>query len=223
MGQQAYGFGDYTFSVPTGVTQIAIRCGGGGANGFALASGNPGRGGGGGAFAGKNAVAVTPGEDLNVHVSAGGVDYDNTWVSRTNEAGALCLAESAIGYDGGVFSNSIGDWGYNGGTGEQYGATLGGGGGGGAGSGGNGADGDDGFAGGNGGAGGTPDGGDGGGANNNGNGSSATINTGAAGGGGKGEGDVDAQGTAGAGSVLITWDDPPAVSPAAALMMLLDA
>lgn len=130
-----------TWSVPADVYVLTyVDCIGAGSDGAAL-----GPGGSGGAYARKNSLNVTPGDNFQVVVGAGQHSIFGGAVLSL----CVCGAEKATGRTGGKAANSVGDVKYDGGNGN---GTFGGGGGAGGpgGAGGNGA----GYAGGAGGGGG---------------------------------------------------------------------
>lgn len=69
-GEQVYGAGTHTWTVPTGVTSVSVYALSGGSAGRTSGSGS---GGSGGSYAYLNSHAVTPGEDIEVVVGAGGL------------------------------------------------------------------------------------------------------------------------------------------------------
>lgn len=148
---QNFTAGTQTFIVPAGVTSIAMENeGGAGAGAAGL------QGGGGGASSYSPAVAVTPGESLTVITGAGATTDGNDGVDSQVLRGATVLLLSKAGGGGnggghgGLASQGVGVYGFNGGTNDgNYGGA------GGAGRTGAGAA----NSGNTGGAGGTPDGG----------------------------------------------------------------
>jgi len=138
--------GTYTFTVPTGVTEIdVVAVGGGGGGG----QGNSGHGGGGGGLGWKNNIAVSPGQTYTVVVGSGGgqsgnngavggnggQSYFNTTSVVVGGGGQGASAnpnETTLNYiaTGGTFT---GDGGGNGGAGGYDTGNNGGSGGGGAG------------------------------------------------------------------------------------------
>lgn len=148
-----------TFTVPSlaangyDVTSLLIYCWGSGGGGRVGSVLNSGGGGGGAGFSQTTALTVTPGQVLNVFISAGGVagsvDGSVSWVSTTSVAPTStaqgCLANGGKsapaapnGGVGAVTTGAIGDVKQAGGAG---GTGVAGGGGGGGGSGGGGGDG----------------------------------------------------------------------------------
>jgi len=69
-GEQVYGAGTHTWTVPAGVTSVCVYALSGGSAGRTSGSGS---GGSGGSYAYLNNHAVTPGEDIEVVVGAGGI------------------------------------------------------------------------------------------------------------------------------------------------------
>lgn len=89
--------GTYTFTVPTGVTEINCVCIGGGGGGSWSNIPNPGfsfRIPTGGALSYSNAIPTTPGENLTVVVGAGGLGPTNT-PSQATDGGSSYLARGA--------------------------------------------------------------------------------------------------------------------------------
>jgi hypothetical protein len=204
--------GNYTFTVPNGVTCVNVEAWGGGGgggdrDGF-LFFYNGGGGGGGGGFSGGE-IAVCPGDVIDITVGAGGAGGDsdgedgssggNTVVDHPN--GILTAEGGEGGTDGEAFSAGVGGSGgggtFSGGNGGNGGGT-GGNGGGGAG---NAEDGDSGASGG---AGGNANGGDGG---TGGSGGNSGGNGQAYGGGGGGASTTASStgGNGGNGAVIITF------------------
>lgn len=99
MGSQAYTTpGQYTFTVPTGVTVITVRCyGGGGAGGSSDRNGGRGGGGGGGNFA-ESTIAVSPNTTYNIIVGSGGRGLTTNRASEFNAAKPIVRASG--GNDG---------------------------------------------------------------------------------------------------------------------------
>lgn len=136
--------GTATYTVPAGVFELQIDCigaGGGGAGGSGVSS-NEGSGGGGGGFARKNALAVTPGQEIEYTVGAGGTGGLQDSLGGDGGAtsfGAACVAGGGggglnNGNGGTVGSGATGDDLQNGGLGGAGGSgpdSDGGGGGGG--------------------------------------------------------------------------------------------
>lgn len=116
-----------TWSVPSNCSVIEwIDCTGAGANGTVSALG--GDGGGGGAWANKHNVPVTPGSTITIRVGAG---LDTTFGGSSLGA-CICGAQAASGTVGGQASASVGDSKFSGGNGGAanhfYSASGGGGG-----------------------------------------------------------------------------------------------
>lgn len=110
-----------SWTVPADCTQLEwVDCIGAGANG--TISGLSVVGGGGGAFARKNNVPVTPGASISIQVGTG----LDTVFGGTTLASCTCGAAKGSGTMGGLASASVGDTCYNGGNGN---GTFGGGGG----------------------------------------------------------------------------------------------
>jgi hypothetical protein len=135
-----------SWTVPTNVNKIIVEAwGGGGAGGGVAGGGTTGGrgGGGGGAYARKN-ISVTPGQNYNIVIGAGGTGtsaagnpggdttFNSTLVVAKGGSGG---SATTTGGAGGSATNSVGDVKYAGGTGGNgVGTTSSGGGGGGAGS-----------------------------------------------------------------------------------------
>jgi hypothetical protein len=153
--------GTYTFTVPAGVTSLAVNTWGGGGGGqgdYGDIGGNAGTGGGGGAYAGAT-VAVTPGATYTVIVGTGGnggADDGDGTAGGASSFGTLVIAGGGAGGNNNPARSSAGGLPiagstlYAGGVGGPGASNVGpyspGGGGGAAGSTGNGQSGND-FAG----------------------------------------------------------------------------
>jgi len=134
--------GLYKFIVPNDVTQLTVRVIGGGGAG----SGTGGGGGGGGGAAEKT-ITVTPGQEFDVQVGAGGAgsfgqlgqNGQPSWFKSQTEIAGLggrrggYIVNNAVLSAGGLGGGYYGDTGGNGGSGGQGYYEYGGGGGGGAG------------------------------------------------------------------------------------------
>ena len=113
-GQQEYisASGNFSFTVPAGVTQVSAVCIGGGGGGSGGESGrNQGMGGGGGGGLAYGTFAVTPGESLTINVGPGGTSSQgnagtNGGVSSIVRAGTTLL--SGGGGGGGPFRSTAG-------------------------------------------------------------------------------------------------------------------
>lgn len=108
--------GSYTFTVPTGVTEIYVAVFGAGGSGGLASSGNT-TGGGGGGFAG-GFLSVSEGAEYAVTVGKGGL-RDNTNSSDGNDGGTSSFGTflTATGGKGGTYTAS--------GTGTNYGGLGG--------------------------------------------------------------------------------------------------
>ncbi len=139
--------GSYTYTVPTGVTNVSVVCiGGGGGGGL----GNSGQAGGGGALAYRNNITVVPGQTASITVGSGGslsgtagtaggsssFTYDGTTTTAGGGGGATNdgspAGSNGSGGSGGTRSGTT-DGGGNGGSGGTDPGNFGGPGGGGAG------------------------------------------------------------------------------------------
>lgn len=139
--------GSYTYTVPTGVTNVSVVCiGAGGGGGL----GNSGQAGGGGALAYRNNITVVPGQTASITVGSGGgtngssgtaggsssFTYDGTTTTAGGGGGATNDGSPAgsdgSGGSGGTRSGTY-DGGGNGGSGGTDPGNFGGPGGGGAG------------------------------------------------------------------------------------------
>ncbi|MDH3381691.1 MAG: GEVED domain-containing protein, partial [Flavobacteriaceae bacterium] len=130
-----------TFTVPAGVTSIAVEAWGAGGGGGSTASNNQaGSGGGGGAYA-KSVFSVVSGTNYNIIVGSGGAadsnggnsTFNSNWVIAAGGQGGNVT--NFIGGSGGSTASSIGTIKYAGGNGgNSSGTSFSGGGGGGAGS-----------------------------------------------------------------------------------------
>jgi len=89
MGSQAFTTpGQTSFTVPSGVTVITVRCyGGGGPGGSSNRAGGRGGGGGGGNFA-ESTIAVSPGETYGIQVGSGGIGLTENRSSSFNYYGS---------------------------------------------------------------------------------------------------------------------------------------
>lgn len=112
-----------------------IECIGAGGGGFAASPQS--QGGGGGAYSRISNLDLTPGQVVSYGVGAGGpgnsttIDGGDTWFNGTGLSSASVSAEGGwTGFfgDGGWFSYSIGDFGYDGGAGTVISGSSGGGG-----------------------------------------------------------------------------------------------
>lgn len=184
--------GQYTWTVPAGVSEVSavlIGGGGGGATSTNSSNGVSGGGGGGGALSWRNAISVSGGSSLYITVGSGGnggttagtdngTDGGDTYIRTGSHTGTIIARAGGGGkgkYNEGVNVTN------NGGT--NYSATYGGGGSvSGGGDGGRGGRGQDGHAGGGGGGAGGYSGA--GGVGNNGDETSISMNAPAGGGGG---------------------------------------
>jgi hypothetical protein len=123
-GQQTF-TASTIFTIPAGVRSIDLFCvggGGGGGSGDSIAPANAGGGGGAGYTTHQKAISVTPGQQINIVIGAGGAGGDS--------------AGSNFGRDGGLSKVIINGQDYciaNGGSGIYSGGGKGGSGGGGAG------------------------------------------------------------------------------------------
>lgn len=100
-----------TFTVPAGVTKVAVQVWGGGGGSGSAASGGASGGGGGGAF-GEGVVAVTPGAGVSVTIGAagtagsgsnggnGGVSSFGTAIVSTGGVGSVSAAGGVAGAGG---------------------------------------------------------------------------------------------------------------------------
>lgn len=192
--------GTYTFTVPSGVTALAVSCWGAGAGATGGSSAQGQAGGGGGGYSAEPSYAVTPGQVISYTVGAGGAgdhvgtnsgpDGGNTVFDSTHLAGSGVTANGGKHYNGslnyapggGTSGNTVSFSGGNGGyliTNQVNGS----GGGGSAGSAGNGGAGSQGITHGSAGAGGGAVGGNG---STNGSGSSGSAPGGGGGGASRG-------------------------------------
>ncbi|MBW3469206.1 beta strand repeat-containing protein [Arthrospiribacter ruber] len=127
--------GNYTFSVPTGVTSITVEAwGGGGRGGTRTSNGNSG-GGGGGAYS-RSVLSVTPGQTFSYTVGAGSTNanaggesfFGNT--STVMAKGGNSVPNNNVnGATGGQASEGFGAIRFSGGNGATGSGTFGGGGG----------------------------------------------------------------------------------------------
>lgn len=108
--------GNYTFTVPSGVTSVSVACWGAGAGGSGSGSGDGGPsagggGGGGGAYAGHPSYSVTPGQVIHYTVGAGGTGgaSGSNGVSGTNTAfdTTFLAGGSVVGCGGLQYLNSV--------------------------------------------------------------------------------------------------------------------
>lgn len=157
--------GSYVWTVPSNVFSISVVCvGAGGSGGASYATSapvySPGGGGGGGGLSYVNSISVSPGQQFNVVVGAGGASVKRSTantVRNGNNGGdssfgdTIAIARGGAGGQGGYLNNAgaggtggthtgSGGNGGNGGNGS-YSAILGGGGGGAGGYAGNGGNG----------------------------------------------------------------------------------
>lgn len=98
--------GTYSFIVPDGVTSITMQCegaGGGGGHGQALIKGATG---GGGAYSESPAVAVTPGEELEIIVGAGGARGASSAGGDDGQAGGFSQVKRVS--DGTILCKAMG-------------------------------------------------------------------------------------------------------------------
>jgi hypothetical protein len=159
VGQQLF-TSSGTFTVPTGVTSIAVVCvGAGGGGGGSDGDDETGGGGGGGALAYVNNITTTPGESLTVTVgtaggggaaggngSAGGntsLDRSGTTLCQANGGSGGLGGRSSSNAAGGTVNTGTGGAGGDGGSGSNRNTTNAGGGGGAGGYSGAGGDGSD--------------------------------------------------------------------------------
>ena len=122
-----------TFTVPAGVTSITVEAwGGGGAGGGVTALARAtGGGGGGGTYTKATAIAVTPGQVINVTIGAGGTGVS---AANGNPGGTTIFAAStsvsAVGGNGGSVNEATGNplngAGANAATGITFGGGAGG-------------------------------------------------------------------------------------------------
>lgn len=127
--QQYVNSGEFSFTVPAGVTSLTAEATGGGGGG-----GSSGHGGGGGEFA-RTVFTVAPGQVIDVHVGYGGLSDTDGDYSWAKDAGT-CLANGGWGGNnfGDAGQGGVGDITLNGGSGAGHSADeTGGGGGGGSG------------------------------------------------------------------------------------------
>ncbi len=211
--------GNYTFTVPTGVTTLSVACWGAGAGATGGTTGQGQGAGGGGAYAGESAYAVTPGQVISYTVGAGGTG-DHVGSNNSPDGGASIFDTTKLagrgvtanggqhyqgtlnyGPGGATAGNTVAFAGGNGGP-LVAGQSNGSGGGGSAGSAGRGGNGSQGGGAGSAGAGGGAAGGAGHGSGVNGTSGSAP----GAGGGGAGKGTSSLTGgNGGNGKVTITY------------------
>lgn len=214
--------GTSNWTVPAGVTSVTVEAwGGGGAGGGTVNGANRGGGGAGGQYA-RRVVAVTPGASLAVVVGAGGTGGRNVGPAGGDSIFGANLVVAKGGEGGGRHSSTppggqgsivggVGDVVYRGGDGAAGSSSASGGGGGGAGNAANGNN----ASGATAGTGGTSGGGNGGaGRSNNGDGYDGSA-PGGGGGGAYRNGNQDG-GNGGNGRVVLSWDDPPSATTAAA-------
>jgi len=144
------GLGDYTWTAPSGVTQVSIDLWGTGGSGGNMVNGYGGSGGGGGGYSRKNNLAVIPLTTYSVHIgSAGGTTYFKDVLTVLANCGVSGLSgptpDPLAGGLGGSVTGAVGDIKTAGGDGGEWTNTYGCGGSGG-GSGGNGGNGGNGVA-----------------------------------------------------------------------------
>lgn len=108
-----------SWTVPSGVTKVDVHCYGPG--GWGTSSGSL-IGGGGGAYAFKSGLSVTPGGSVTYQIGTPGASPANTWFSSTGTV----LAEAGVNGDtptiggrGGTSSASVGDMKFSGGNGAS--------------------------------------------------------------------------------------------------------
>ena len=113
---QVYGVGSHTFTVPSGISSVRVRCWGAGGGGCGSSSSYSG--GGGGGFAMKTITGLTSGTDITVTVGAGGAVFTSggttsfgTYVSATGGSSANSSSSEQVGGSG-----SGGDVNYIGGS-----------------------------------------------------------------------------------------------------------
>ena len=131
-GQQEYtsASGAFSFTVPTGVTQVsAVAIGGGGGGSGGESGRNEGMGGGGGGGLAYGTFAVTPGETLTVNVGAGGTSSSGAsgtaGGASTILRGGTTLLSGGGGGGGPFRSTAGGTAGTSTGTARQGGGTGG--------------------------------------------------------------------------------------------------
>jgi len=116
--------GTYTYTVPTGVTNVSVVCiGAGGGGGL----GNSGQAGGGGALAYRNAITVVPGQTATVVVGAGGSRSGNNGTSGGTSTFTYDGTTTNAGGGGGGGGDGSGSGGSPGGGGTRGGTNNGGG------------------------------------------------------------------------------------------------
>lgn len=134
--------GNFSFTVPQGVTSITIEAWGGGGRGGSKNSGTDGTGGGGGGAYSRDIITVTPGESFVINVGAGSssnsVDGGDSWISPGTVGQAILLARGGKtvptngvdGGEGGRADEGVGAIRFSGGNGaNRAGITISGGGG----------------------------------------------------------------------------------------------
>lgn len=134
-GQVITATGNYI--IPPGITSIKVECFGGGGGGNKPSSGIPSGGSGGGAYAVRNAIAVTPYQSYTFTVASQAPQQTNGYSSTFTGDDLTCTAAGGskssgrIGGAGGAIASSVGDIIYAGGAGGNGGTLVGHGGGGG--------------------------------------------------------------------------------------------
>jgi len=127
-----------TFTVPAGVTELAVECWGGGGRGGTRSSGSNTQagGGGGGAYA-YQMVTVVPGNTYTITVGLGSTSAANSggdsWFNNSGtvmaKGGSSVPNNNTNGAAGGTAASSVGSIRFNGGNGANSGNSFGGGGG----------------------------------------------------------------------------------------------
>jgi len=134
--------GTYTWIAPTGVTSVTVEVWGAGGRGGRRTSNGVAGGGGGGAYS-MAEISVTPGDNYNVTVGAGGSgtaasppDGGDSWFNDSTstyvlaKGGRSVATNSITGASGGAEADGVGDTRYSGGNGANgVGGNYGGGGG----------------------------------------------------------------------------------------------
>ncbi|WP_369765998.1 T9SS sorting signal type C domain-containing protein [Flavobacterium sp. WC2429] len=124
--------GNFTFTVPTGVTSITVQTWGAGEDGVDASRRVTGGGGGGGAYA-ESTFIVTSGNSYRIVVGLHGSVGENSSIALSASQNTLIVKAEGGGqannYKGGRASNSIGDIRYSGGDGYSSNSIYGGGGG----------------------------------------------------------------------------------------------
>ena len=118
--------GSYTYTVPTGVTNVSVVCiGAGGGGGL----GNSGQGGGGGALAYRNNITVVPGQTASIVVGGGGGTNGSSGTAGGNSTFTYGGTTTTAGGGGGATNdgNPAGSEGSGGSGGTRRGTNDGGG------------------------------------------------------------------------------------------------